>query len=195
MHLSNKIQFTLDELFASFNVQQIALADKNISATYHCLDSSGHQLLTLMHDKKISYDEFLANRCLPLIRFYLAPINIQRETFLSEEKLMRLFNEIPTVEAYLFKKAMELALQYRKNMQHNTLPIAHLPVPNELSNPAHPKKAIYANHVYCIQSGYLEICDNPAIQQQNLLSYTDLSPLQQLEAQKICKEKYNLISA
>ena len=202
MHLSKKIQFTLDELFASFDLQQIAIIHEYIKETCHRLDLSGHKLLTLMHHKNISYDEFLSNRCLPLIRFYLAPLEIQQHTFLSREKLATLFSGLPTVEAYLFKNAMELALQHRKNIQSSTLSFPHLPNQNEstcltreLSIAKHQPQSIYSERVYQIQEGNLEVIDNTTSQPQNVLSYADLSPLQQLEAQKICKEKYNLISA
>jgi hypothetical protein len=164
----------LDKLFTSFDAQPFAVVQRNVKQTINLLDSSGHQLLFFMQNKNIELDEFLADRCLPLIHFYLAPNQVQQQIFLSPEKLGKLFAEIPTIEAYLFKNAVTLAVQKVQAKQ---------------------KEYKYLDCFYQIQEGNVQILDGLPGSQQFSLIYSELSPLQQLQAQKLCKKKSERISA
>lgn len=204
MHLSNKIEQVLEELFASLDRQQTASVQENLKQTIALLDSSGHRVLIFMHSKKINFDEFMADKCLPLIRFYLAPNKVQREIFLSQEKLGSLFAEIPTVEAFLFKNAITLALQKRKAAQEQAKAVlTPFPTARKEANIMQEKeqfllkkKSRHFDCFYHVQDGNLQILNNQQDSPEEVLIYRELSPLQQLEAQKLCKAKPNkLISA
>lgn len=208
MDLPEKLQLTLDELFASFDVQKIIAVDESLKQTLSILDSAAHQVLIFMHEKKIKYDEFLTDKCLPLIRFYLAPGEVQEQTLLSAERLAALFTEIPAVEAYVLKNAIVMALQKRKstlqkllNQSPAALKQAHSQKQYELhavqetdSSLNSPQTPDYLDCFYQVQAGELRIVDKQ-YGEQPLLVYNELSPLQQLEAQRLCKRSSNRISA
>lgn len=208
MNLPEKLQLTLDELFASFDVQKIIAVDQSLKQTLSILDSSAHQVLILMHEKKIKYDEFLTDKCLPLIRFYLAPGDVQEQTLLSAERLAALFAEIPAVEAFVLKNAIATAVQKRKstlqkllNQPPAALKLAHPHKQPELHSVQEvdrllnsPQTPDYLDCFYQVQAGELRIADKQR-SEQPLLAYNELSPLQQLEAQRLCKRSRNRISA
>lgn len=194
MHFAEKIQLTLDKLFAGFDAQQIATIDKDLKQILTLLDSSGHQVLILMQENNIKPDEFLADKCLPLIRFNLLPDKNQQKIFLSREKLNKLFTEIPTVEAYIFKSAIETALQKRKSDLQKVQSL--LPPKVDHNKPSSgPTPPRYLECFYQLQEGKLQIVDNQQEYQSGMLVYSELSPLQQLEAQRLCKESKKRASA
>ena len=173
MHLLMKIEATLDELFASFKVQQLSVVNDNLQQTLPLLDSSAHQLLTFMQEKEIEFNEFFADKCLPLTRFYLAPNEVQQQLFLSREELSKLFTEIPAVEAYVFKNKIEIALQKIKLKQTAKDPVIEFPNPQKALNTESyttaqgqqslsksPKNPKYLDYFYQLQDGNLVIANN-----------------------------------
>lgn len=206
MNLLDKIQTTLADLFASFSPQQALTVEQNIKKTLPSLDSPSHELLILMEDKNIKFDEFLADKCLPLLRFYLAPSAMQQEIFLSQTQLAELFSSIPVVEAYVLKQKIENTLHYLTIRGDNSV-VAFPQSDNKLRITESAKLAQlqqsfnrtktcdYLDCFYQLQAGKLQIVDSQQSFHQNMILYSELSPLQQLEAQALLKQNKSVASA
>jgi hypothetical protein len=203
MNLLDKIQATLADLFASFNPQQALIVAQNIEQTVPSLDSPAHELLILMEDKNIKFESFLADKCLPLLRFYLAPTAMQQDIFLSQSQLAQFFSSMPVVEAYVLKEKIEITqhnLQSRNNNSvvafphsDNTLQVTDSVKLAQLQKSFHSEKTCaYLNCFYQLQAGKLQLVDSQQSFHQNMILYSELSPLQQLEAQTLLKQNKNI---
>lgn len=206
MNLLDKVQTTLISIFASFNPQQALIAEQNINSTLASLDNPAHELLILMDDKKIKFDEFLADKCLPLLRFYLAPAAIQQEIFLSPTQLMEFFSSIPVVEAYVLKEKINMTMCYLPvrgdrsvvafPQSDNALRTTGAAKLAQLQQSFHSTQSCnYLDCFYQLQAGKLQIVDSQQSFHQNMILYSELSPLQQLEAQKLFKQNRRIASA
>lgn len=198
-------QYSLDQLFIAFNNKELDIVNNNVKQTTCLLQSLSMQLLTFMEEKAIKHDEFLAVTCLPLSHFDAAAEQDQRQLFLSLEKLSALFTCLPAVEAYVFNKQINIAL--KKANLHQTKCKASVLKFNSYSSGTQSEKvqqvkkrlngtniADYSDCFYQLQAGHLQIInespDSHLIYQQGMILYGELSPLQQLEAQKLFKKQY-----
>jgi|GEM_PF-5997310 len=206
MSLFDKIQATLADIFSNFDSQQALTVKQNITEALPNLTAPAHQLLILMKDKNIKFDEFLADKCLPLLRFYLAPTAMQQAIFLSQSQLTQFFSLIPVVEAYVLKEKITLTLHLLERRDDSSvvpfppsddrLRIAESAKLKELQKSFHSTKTCaYLDCFYQLEAGKLQIADSQQNFHQNMILYSELSPLQQLEAQALVKQSKNVASA
>lgn len=203
-------QDSLDQLFVTFDDKELTIVTHNIKQTACLLQPLSMQLLTFMEEKAIKHDEFLAQICLPLSHFDLTTKQNKRQLFLSLEKLSALFTSLPTVEAYVFNKQVNIALKqasldkikcHNKVLKFNSYSSSTLP--NKIQQVQQHLNEIntagYVDCLYQLQAGHLQIVNqSPSaclIYQQGMILYGELSPLQQLEAQKLFKKRSKKASA
>jgi len=196
---------TLTCLFKTFNLQEILQVNQNLKQTWHLLNIPPPALLIAMEKEQVSIDTFLGNKCLPLIRFYLADRERQKAVFLSTDLLSALFVSLPAVEATIFKQQIQRA---QLTVQQANLAISLLldnesldtelekidaviqlnhyqKDKNKLVNKQDDKLKNYLNCFYYLQAGELFVGESGKKIDNNLLLYSELSPLQQLQAQKL----------
>ncbi|MCP4326577.1 MAG: hypothetical protein GY951_10730 [Psychromonas sp.] len=198
---------TLTLLFTTFSLQELLQVNKNLSAAWHLLTMPPEQLLNAMNAQQVNIEDFLGKKCLPLIRFYLADEKQQKAHFLSADKLAQLFTSLPAVEAVVFKEqidAAQLALQDSNQM------LSALLVEEKLDKQVQKRHSIvkfkgrqatskrslsllveddkeYMNCFYYLNGDELYIVAERQVLDADMLLYSELSPLQQLQAQKLFK--------
>lgn len=197
-------QETLTDLFKTFNLQEILVVNQNLRQSWHLLSLPPEQLLIAMEKQEVAIDTFLGKKCLPLIRFYLASEEDQKSLFLSIDLLGLLFISLPPVEAAIFKQQIQRAqAAVQKTNQAISLllendgvcdhferadPVIQLnqyqTTKNQQSNKEDEVKQ-YLNLFYYLQAGELFVMVEGKTIDNDLLLYSELSPLQQLHAQKL----------
>lgn len=208
MNFLLKNRETLALLFNSFSLQEIMQVNHNLNESWHLLITPPEQLLTAMNEKQVSIESFLGKKCLPLIRFYLAEQALQKETFLSTDLLAALFTSLPAVEAMVFKEQIYSAqLSVQKNNHALSCLLSGealqpLPVDNseaivqlkKYQSASKQSLALlsesdkqYLNCFYYLNAGDLFIVAEGQSVDSDMLLYSELSPLQQLQAQKLFK--------
>ena len=211
MNILLKNRDTLTTLFATFSLQEVSLINRNLTASWEFLTLPPEQILQAMEEKQLNVELFLGKKCLPLIRFYLADKKQQKDTFLSKKLLFQLFINLPAVEAVVFKKQIRSA--QRAHLNANQMPYSQLsgnrigkksetkyPVIQlngfQSNNNIHTKQSIsqlteidkpYLNCFYYLNAGELFLATEEATIDVDMLLYSELSPLQQLTAQKMFK--------
>lgn len=196
---------TLVTLFKTFNLQEVLQVNRNLQQTWHHLNMPPSALLAAMEKQNVAIDTFLSNKCLPLIRFYLADQEWQKNIFLSTDLLVALFVSLPAVEATIFKQQIQRA---QLAVQQTNLAISELLENDSLNAEVEKVDAViqlnkyqkdkaqllskqdeqkkkYLNCFYYLQAGELFINEVGQTVDNNLLLYSELSPLQQLQAQKL----------
>lgn len=207
---------TLTRLFSSFSLQEILLVNQNLSHSWHLLLMPPAQLMAAMNEKQVSIEHFLGKKCLPLIRFYIADSQMQKQVFLSKTLLESLFTSLPAVEAMVFKgqiQSAQASVQLTNQALSSLLAETTQPTYIERVKPVvqiteyqttssfsnnnlSQKKNIsqlseadkrYLNCFYYLQAGELVIVADGSEVDADMLLYSELSPLQQLHAQKLFK--------
>lgn len=99
----------LVELFKSLNMQDSVLINKNIEETEHLLKTVSDKVRKLMSEQNVHVEDLLAEKCMVLIRFYLADEATQLEYFLDKKMLAAFFQSLPMAEATIFKQHLTYA--------------------------------------------------------------------------------------
>lgn len=176
MSILLKNRDTLTLLFNTFTLQEMIEVNQNLNTSWHFLSIPTEKILTASNDNQVCIERFLEKKCLPLIRFYLAEEALQKEMFLSPELLATLFISLPSVEAMVFKgQIVSAQANFQQTNQTTNNPSLTLRDESE-------KK--YLNYFYYLRAGELFIVADDGTVQSDMLLYSELSPLQQLQAQK-----------
>lgn len=202
---------TLTQLFSTFSLREVLQVNQNLSASWHLLATPPEQLLVAMKAKQVEVEHFLGKKCLPLIRFYLADESQQKSLFLSMELLGELFTSLPAVEAVVFKDqihAAQLAVQESNQALSSLLSSQQLEKRVDKRDPivqlnhyqTSPKQSLsllaeqdkeYLNCFYYLQAGELYVAASGESIDSDMLLYSELSPLQQLKAQKMFQRTHS----
>lgn len=196
---------TLTQLFSTFSLQEVLIVNQNLHASWHLLVMPPSDLLLAMQKQQVSIEHFLGKKCLALIRFYLSESETQKKVFLSKPLLAKLFSSLPPVEATIFKQQIQKA---QKTLQQTNQTLSSLlcsqDIPQQLSTvesvvrfdsylcnktvPLSQSRQVdksYKNCFYYLQSGELQIVEGEQLVDNTMLLYSELSPLQQLQAQAL----------
>ena len=211
MNILLKNRETLTHLFSTLSLSEVLSVNQNLNASWHLLALPPAQLLKAMKEKQVNIEHFLGSKCLPLVRFYLADQQSQKQVFLNAELLALLFTSLPAVEAIIFKGQIhkaQLAVQHASQALSSQLSDEYLTKKVEIKDPVivfngflssnkfSAKKSLiqlqetekqYLNCFYYLKAGELFIAVEGESLDVDMLLYSELSPLQQLKAQKLFK--------
>jgi len=101
--LLKKSQYLMT-LFNSLSYQDKLIIDKNIDYTVYLLKVASKKTRQLMAEQNVPIEDLLADKCLPLTRFYLSDEHSQIACFLNSERLALFFSALPMAEATIFKQ-------------------------------------------------------------------------------------------
>lgn len=206
VEIIEKIEATLMALLATFNRQELSIIDTNLKEVEDNLNDSVQQLLFFMHQKGLGYESFLSEKCQPIIDFYLAPLTMQQQLLLSQNRLNDFFASIPLVEAHVIhnkiKKAQKKSAEQKQRLlpdQTSILEFSHYQKPlgdMDKEKITQLKQFLstadnegYMDHFYQLKQGELSIVSNRQAYNKQMLLYSELSPLQQLIAQQLFTQK------
>ena len=96
-------------LFKSLTLCETLIVNKNINETEYLLKVPSKKVRQLMAEQNVFIEDFLADRCVALTRFYLSDDKTQRKYFLNSERLALFFTELAMAEATIFKQHLKRA--------------------------------------------------------------------------------------
>lgn len=203
MNILLKNKEALIHVFANFSEQEFLEVNQNLIASWHLLKVPPTQLLNAMAVKNVDIELFLGKKCLPLVRFFLSDKASQKALFLSPQLLAELFMALPPVEAVIFKRLINKAQQLSKSLfseanvqkrkekvdlviQFTDFQSRHKKshTTESLNQLAEIEKQ-YLNCFYYLREGKLSVVPEGDSIDVDTLLYSELSPLQQLKAQKL----------
>ncbi|MDA7747240.1 hypothetical protein N8878_07925 [Psychromonas sp.] len=106
--LLKKLQY-LTTLFKNVSAKDAYIINKNINDTEHLLKLPTSNVRRVMAEQKVQMESLLAEKCIPLTRFYLADEKKQLQYFLHSERLAAFFMDLPMAEATIFKHQLTQA--------------------------------------------------------------------------------------
>ncbi|GLS89153.1 hypothetical protein GCM10007916_02200 [Psychromonas marina] len=197
-----KNRTALIDLFTHFNLLEQQQVNQNLNSALPILMPPAEQLRAVLEKNNVGTEYFVSKQCLPLTRFYLAEKAQQKALLLSKERLADLFVSLPIVEATLFKQQIQhaqSAQQQREypahllsaNMTHIDKAESAVQFNHRQFNRVQPLDKYcgsdrkYLNCFYYLQAGELFVVHETLTTETSLLLYSELSPLQQLQAQKL----------
>lgn len=209
MHILTKNKDTLSHLFTTFSLQEVFTVNQNLSESWDLLIMPPEEIIRVLEANKIAMESFLSTKCLLLSRFYLSESEQQKSVFLSKDELGKLFSGLPAVEAFVFKQQIIRALDKAKKSNQAILdylqgkapspeqpPVLHLtdyPKKNDMLkiqrlNKLSENQNDFLECFYYLQDGELYISDNQTDSVHEVLMYDELSPVQQVAAQKLFQQ-------
>lgn len=212
MNILLKNKKTLIKLFATFSEQELLSVNQNLIASWHLLSLPPTKLLNAMDAEQVDIELFLGNKCLPLVRFYLSDTQTQKALFLSTELLSQLFIALPAVEAVIFKRLICKAQEVSESLskEANTLKkmekvdlVIKFTDFKANNRRSHTRESLtelaetekqYLNCFFYLREGNVEIVPEGNPIDIDTLLYSELSPLQQLKAQKLFKTDDDALS-
>ncbi len=91
-------------LFSDLSCHDNAIINKNIDDTLYLLKVVSTKTRQLMAEQNVPIEDLLADKCLPLTRFYLSDEHSQLAYFLNSERLALFFSALPMAEATIFQQ-------------------------------------------------------------------------------------------
>lgn len=200
-------------LFKSLNLQDKVLINKNIEETEHLLKTVSEKVRKLMSEQNVHVEDLLAEKCMVLIRFYLADSATQLEYFLDKKMLAAFFQSLPMAEATILKQHLSYArasLSLPNSELQDAMASEGLLDNDEVDNVVDFEKERVQQHYLLklqrlsektqqVKEADYETCYYELNEEQGglvahiefkqgYLLYCELSPLMQIKAQKLIKE-------
>jgi len=212
--LLKKSQYLMT-LFSDLSYQDNVIINKNINDTVYLLKVASTKTRQLMAEQNVPIEDLLADKCLPLTRFYLSDEQTQIAYFLNSERLALFFSALPMAEATIFQQYViraknSLILPERQLQQSSGVgdvtsfsltsdeydegyqQLTYLQSLQNLIKVVNVETEVgYKALFYSLQSlkNSSEEVDTRLLvyaeYQENLLFYCELSPLWQLKAQQL----------
>ena len=216
--LLKKSQYLMT-LFSDLSYQDNVIINKNINDTVYLLKVASTKTRQLMAEQNVPIEDLLADKCLPLTRFYLSDEQTQIAYFLNSERLALFFSALPMAEATIFQQYViraknSLILPERQLQQSSGVgdvtsfsltsdeydegyqQLTYLQSLQNLIKVVNVETEVgYKGLFYSLQSlkSSSEEVDTRLLvyseYQENLLFYCELSPLWQLKAQQLFAEQ------
>ncbi|MBB1271937.1 hypothetical protein [Psychromonas sp. SR45-3] len=214
--LLKKSQYLMT-LFSDLSRHDNAIINKNIDDTLYLLKVVSTKTRQLMAEQNVPIEDLLADKCLPLTRFYLSDEHSQLAYFLNSERLALFFSALPMAEATIFQqyviRAKKSLILPERQPSSGVEDLTYFSTSFEEDNEGYHQltylqslqnlvKVVSANSEVDYKALFYDLQSfkksNGKIDtrllvyleyQDNLLFYCELSPLWQLKAQQLFTEQ------